>query len=488
METSDIPLRPILSRFLFSLRDIGYSLDTAVADVVDNSITARAHTVRISVMPSLSSMCIYDDGYGMNKEELLTALRLGSSKDTRDEGDLGRFGLGLKTASFSQCRKLTLISKSAGMISGYCWDLDFIAERNDWIIKEADMDACKSIVEKMPDDLWNVFISGKTGTLVLWEKIDRYTDEGHFTAELSNLTSTLALTFHRYLDTGGYKKHKIDMYFNGIQIKPFDPFASSNRASQMSAREEHVLRSGEKIYITPYVLPHHSRLKNDEYKELATKDGFTRTQGFYLYREGRLLIYGTWFGLACIQDSSSLVRIQIDINNKQDDLWQIDVKKCKASPVPEIKKILSHYIINNAERSKRVYQHKGVRVKTTTSPYWQELNVGGKISFKINRDHPILRGISDTLSPENRKILSNFIESLEEFLPKERIHGIMATDPFSISNEENSVTKEQLMLIIKLFRDSGFSDDEIYDKLSNDERYQTEKSVINELIKGKDNG
>lgn len=196
-ETS-VTVRPILSVFLSSLRDIGYSFETALADLVDNSISANAENIKIYALPSTDKLVIVDDGNGMSDDMLKEAMRLGTQKETRAKNDLGRFGLGLKTASFSQCKRLTVFSKCDQTISGYTWDLDFLSQKDDWLLQKASLDDLKSKLNEMSPQIYGEFSSAKHASLILWEKIDRYSEE-EFDEELKNARKHLALTFHRYL-------------------------------------------------------------------------------------------------------------------------------------------------------------------------------------------------------------------------------------------------------------------------------------------------
>lgn len=120
------PFAPVLME---STRAIGYSLEAAIADIIDNSIAAKAGKVKLFFFPIDDAyLCILDDGIGMNNTQIDAAMQYGSQSpsDIRDASDLGRYGLGLKTASLSQCRVLTVVSKQGNIIIGRRWDLDYV--------------------------------------------------------------------------------------------------------------------------------------------------------------------------------------------------------------------------------------------------------------------------------------------------------------------------------------------------------------------------
>ncbi len=141
-----------------SLRSIGYDLPTAVADIIDNSLTASARQVDIVFhwAGANSWICILDDGIGMPDRKLFEAMRPGSQNplQTRSSNDLGRFGLGLKTASFSQARRLTVITKTTrGSIAVREWDLDYVEREDEWrLLKEPTIDikAWKAQLKQRP--------------------------------------------------------------------------------------------------------------------------------------------------------------------------------------------------------------------------------------------------------------------------------------------------------------------------------------------------
>ena len=319
-------VNPCVGNFIKSLRDIGYNFEIAVADVIDNSITANAKQIKIYAKSNPEiSFCIIDDGFGMTEEELMEAMRLAGKDPSKErkEYDLGRFGLGLKTASFSQCKKLTVLSKKEKLIHAAQWDLNYLEEKNEWLLKIPNIDELQ--YREYIDELKEY----ESGTIVIWEDIDKC-DTNSFTEIIDILRKHLSLVFHRYLE-GSIRGRKISMYINNSKLEAFDPFNISHPATQELSIEK-IKIYGQDVIIQPFILPHHSKVSRQEYERYATEDGYTKSQGFYLYRENRLLIYGTWWGLHRIKDAHKLVRIKIDISNKQDKYWGIDIKKSTANP------------------------------------------------------------------------------------------------------------------------------------------------------------
>lgn len=472
--------RPCLDVFINSLRDIGYSCQSAIADLLDNSISAGAKRIKVYAIRSKNSLFVVDDGTGMNQEELVEAMRLGTKHEERADTDLGRFGLGLKTASFSQCKKLTLISNKDGCISGYCWDLDLLAEKNDWEMEEVSLPRIESLLSETDPSIWTDFAS-KDGTIVLWENIDRY-DAEQFNSVFSDVSKHLSLVFHKYLSSSGFSGHRVEIFFNNEKLKPFDPFASKdnkvNRSSQTGKTESFVLSDGNKMDITYHVLPPLSKLSKAEYEELGTLEGFTRSQGFYLYRQGRLLVYGTWFGLAKINDASNLVRVEIEIDNKQDSLWHIDVKKSTAFPNSEIRGKLKHYVNNPIKRSRGVYQNGGTAVIDEKSAYWVEtINPSG---IKMNQDNPRYKELMSSLDSTQQRMLNSYLNCLQNCYPKERLYNIMVVNPSDI--KDSQVSTEILEEDIKLYKAHGFDREKTKGILLMDEYYASSETLVDEYL------
>ena len=219
-----IDLPPLASSLTESIRDIGYSLNTAVADIIDNSISANAKNVNVySHEDEGVKFAIIDDGIGLAEDDLINAMRLGSQNplEQRDLGDLGRFGLGLKTASFSQCRKLSVVSSINGIKTGVQWDLDHISKVNKWELNVLD--------ENEISNLYQINHLESDGTIVIWEKCDRIIDttardSTAYYEKLESLEKHLQLIFHRF------KTLKINI--NDKKISYFDPFVENSGATQ----------------------------------------------------------------------------------------------------------------------------------------------------------------------------------------------------------------------------------------------------------------
>lgn len=449
-------VRPDVSNFIQSLRDVGYTFEIALADIIDNSITAQATEIHIFAKkePSIS-VSILDNGYSMNEKELIEAMRLGSKDPSRerDKNDLGRFGLGLKTASFSQCKRMTVVSKQQSSIAFRQWDLDKLEQTNEWMLmnpSEADL---------LHNDAYKKLLEQPSGTLVIWEEIDTIEPE-MFESTIVALNRHLSLVFHRFLE-GDIGREKLKIFTNYQLLEPFNPFNPRHKATQI-LEEEKIRYDGHNIIVQPYILPHHSKISENEYNIYATDDGYTKSQGFYLYREGRLLIHGTWWGLNRLSDMHRLIRIKVDITNAQDYIWNIDVKKSTASPQKGVRDNLRRLLNGVLSQGTRPYTGRGRRIKSISSSpaTWDVLINPEDVRFVVNKQHPLLVEIQGYLQNEEKDLLNMYLSTLEANLPITAIQSHMISNPFSIKQDEQ-IDIEEVKSLIKNLRNAGFTDEKI---------------------------
>lgn len=464
-------VEPNICNFIKSLRDIGYTFEVAVADIIDNSITANSSEINIYIVtePNIY-LAILDNGNGMTSKELINAMRLASNSPEMERGknDLGRFGLGLKTSSFSQCRKLTVISKKNNEIAARKWDLDYISKNNQWLLIAPE----KKEFEKLP--LVNVLEQQIQGTLIIWEDIDRYTKES-FVDKIDDLRKHLAMVFHRFLEgINGSSKLKISI--NNNCIRSFNPFNINHPATQQLAKEKIKFHNSE-IIIQPFILPHHSKVSQHEFEQYATAEGYIKSQGFYLYRANRLLIYGTWWGLHRSTDAHKLVRIKIDIPNNQDYYWGIDIKKSMANPVSEIKKDLKRLIGQVTEKGSRIYTGRGKKIlDKSVVRFWELIPKDGKITFELNKNNPILRKVEEDIDEDSLIMLNSYLKCIQVYLPLDSIQAEMQNSPNRIHQEklmnENDIV--QLANKIKLMN----LDDNYIEELLKTEIFKNRKELF----------
>jgi hypothetical protein len=328
---------PSAKRMVRSLRDMGYEFSAAVADLIDNSIEAKASTVRVSVEweGASSYVLIADNGEGMRPEELQEAVRFGSERDY-DDADLGKFGLGLKTASLSQCLRVTVATRwnpNRADILAYCWDVEHIEATNRWevlSVKAADLPtAARLHLKETP------------GTVVIWERLDRILDykkpdgepaRKQLLAMARELEEHAGMVFHRFL-SGEVRGKRLAIYVNDNKVEPWDPFARKEQLTQrLEARAFRL--EGEKgkgdVVVEPYVLPSQAMFSSqDAFNRSSGPKKWNAQQGFYIYRADRLIQSGGWCGLRATDEHRKLARIAISFNPKLDDEFKINVPKMR---------------------------------------------------------------------------------------------------------------------------------------------------------------
>jgi hypothetical protein len=424
----EISLPPFAPALIESMRAVGYSFGSAVADLIDNSITAGATTVEIQFSPpDCRYIAILDDGCGMGPDELIAAMRHGSTNPLaeRAANDLGRFGLGLKTASLSQCRRLTVVSLNQGVLSGCRWDLDLVSKREDWIVEELG----RSDLSSLP--LLGQLREKGHGTLVLWESFDRLAAGFASVADavedcVANARHHLGLTFHRFIagDLPGQKKLAIS--FNNDPIDPQDPFLTNHRATQ-ALPEETILVEGATVEVQPYILPHPTKLTPRDIELAGGERDLYRDQGFYIYRSRRLLLHGTWFRFLAVGELTKLARVRVDIPNSLDHLWNIDIRKSVASPPTAVRRALSRVVDKIAEGSRRVYNYRGRTSSDNRFSYaWEKTESRDGISYRINRKHPLVESLCIALSESPAALLSALLDTLETALPVDALYADLA--------------------------------------------------------------
>ncbi|MBO6696998.1 MAG: ATP-binding protein [Maricaulis sp.] len=407
---------PDAASLMMSARSFGnYDLAAALADLIDNSIKAEASEVAVQCLFNGGNpeVRVTDNGCGMSAEELQNAMRPASTNpaDERSPDDLGRFGWGLKSASFSQCKRLTVVSRQDGELSGAVWDLEDLDEWKMGILSAEDFDAIDHGLDE-----------ATSGTSVIWEKCDRLSENGSISPEdfndaIDQTADQLALVFHRFLEGLAKRRPRLSLSINGTVLAAYDPFYRGHEATQ-HLEAEPLRIDGSTVTIQPYVLPHFSKLRPQEHEKLGGQDGFLRNQGFYVYRNDRLIIHGTWFRLAKFGELSQLVRISVDIPNSMDDMWKITVDKSDAQ-LPALLRTRLRQIVNGIKKkSGRTYRQRGGRIDSpTTQAVWKRYSRNNEIRYEINLEHPTIAALISNLDPETAPLARAALRQIEQNFP-----------------------------------------------------------------------
>ncbi len=411
---------PEASSMIETFRAIGYNLETAVADIIDNSITACAKQIIIQRYwdGGNSIISIKDDGIGMTNEDLIHAMRPGAQNPLveRDEKDLGRFGLGLKTASFSQCRKLTVLSEKNGITSFWTWDLDFVAKCKKW-----------NLIHWCPEAFKNSLDDVESGTIVIWSVLDRIIPlnvdkmdqvaKERFSMALQKVREHIAMTFHRFIED-----KQISIIWGSHSILPWNPFCPTESKRQPFP-VEHLAGN---VTLTGYVLPHKLNFSNeDAFCKAEGPKGWSGQQGFYVYRGKRLLLFGDWLGLFKKEECCKLARIAIDLPNSQDAEWQIDIKKSKAHPPIYCREQIEQYAKTVRASAEEVFRHRGKILKQRAGqqfhPLWLEKKKDSNWSYIINRDHPLVTYFKSLAETHPAEAIDQMLSLIESSVPTKTI-------------------------------------------------------------------
>jgi hypothetical protein len=343
---------PSAARLTDSLRDIGYDFSSAIADLVDNSITAGASQVDIIVEfdGEASRVFIADNGEGMTVNGLTEAMRFGSRR-RYGRGDLGRYGLGLKTASLSQGRCFTVVTRmSTGrrLILTRQLDLDLVMEFDDWLIIEPERSECVNRARNLLED--------SSGTVVIWEKLDRVVPSRNATGgwarrrfeTLAQKTADhLSMVFHRFL-SGEAAGERLTMTVNGQKLLPWDPFARSEKATQELQEQLFEIEYGESVGVVAlrrFVLPGRDQFSSlSEFERLSGPLKWNRQQGLYTYRADRLIQWGGWAGIRSIDEHTKLARASVEFNTDLDAAFNINVAKMRASVPAQLRQMIERPI------------------------------------------------------------------------------------------------------------------------------------------------
>jgi hypothetical protein len=385
-----------------SLSSLGYSIEAAIADLVDNSVAAKARSVEVVCTwegPD-SWIAVLDDGTGMTPAQLVAAMTLAvkGPGTLRKPEDLGRFGMGLKTASFSQARQLIVTTRtSGGRWATRTWDLDTVRDTGEWRLLYGSDPASELVLDRLRGHK-------PQGTIVLWRRLRRFdsdqvsvldhVSQRQFYTEVSRVEGHIGMVFARLL-TG---QRRLTLSVNGTPVRSWDPFLSRHPSVQRLPSEElpvmdHLVR------VEAYVLPHPKRLDEPALRAAAGPGGWLDQQGFYVYRRNRLILPGNWLNLPGLrrQEKHNLVRISVDVPAELDAEWSVDVRKSTVVPPIAIRGHLRRIGVAACRLAEETLRHRGritARARGADFVYaWNVTRNNGQLTCRINRDHPLVRQV-----------------------------------------------------------------------------------------------
>lgn len=369
---SDLINEPDASRLIFGLRDTGYNFRTASADIIDNSIAANADEIHVRVsMTADGRKFVYfgDDGDGMDTGDVHNALRYGAP--VRESlASLGKFGLGLKTASSSVCRRFTVISRKepTAPLAKLAWDLDHVEATGEW-------EMLREPLEAHEQEAWGE-LCGDTGTLVVWSKCDRLLsknydepggtkEQGAIKRLRTGLKDHLGIIYHRFLDAEDERVRNISIMVDEEPVESWNPFFME-KSEQVLAETKQVIevasddgKAAGTATIKAWILPNSNTLTDEEKAKARITN---RGQGFYIYREGRLINAGGWLGVfgshGTFEPHMSLLRIEFDFGHELDEAFYVDVKKSRILFDPAIEEYLNSLLRNSRREAENRYRRK----------------------------------------------------------------------------------------------------------------------------------
>ena len=437
---------------LHSMRSVGYSFETAVADIVDNSITAGATQVHVTVdVVDGRWVTIRDDGQGMSRSEAMEALRLAGTARTEggSTSSLGRFGLGLKTASLSQGRRVDVITRQGDELIGLAWDIDTVAVAGKWV------------VEVLPDDRMqandpDVSIPGSgSGTVVVWSKLDYLLGKAsgvsaHLAEKVDSLRHHLGFVFHRFLESRG----GLRIVLNGSQVEAVDPFLKSHPKTQRTPQQRLDIQ-GFPVTLQGFTLPHGKDLSDSMRSRPDLGGSLREAQGFYIYRNQRLISHGGWLGIKPKEELTKQARVQVDITDGLDYLWQVDIRKARSEPPAEFKIKVRPLMERLILRSERLHTHRERRVaEVVYEHYWNKFTRERGVRFEVNLNHPAVRSLMAALPEKEKGLFRSLLEDLAEFFPYYDTYVAAAKSELP---EQSQIDEAKIRSKLASLRDSGFT-------------------------------
>ena len=489
---------PKANGLIISFRSMGYTIETAIADIIDNSIAASATKIQIYFDWSTQKIYIFDNGKGMDREELIEAMNLASGDPVllRQSSDLGRFGMGMKTASFSIGRNLLVVSKKDKLISNAFWDIDYVMQEGKWQTLSWDEETINMLIKSLPMSFGKCF--NGSGTLVVLSNLDKLIDNDNiekskkiFYETIESVKKHIALHFHRFIE-----EDKLEIYLNDNKIEPWNPFQASNVATQELPVEEYNIH-GKLVRIEPYILPHETKFSNEEDFENAGGSDWNRYQGFYVYRNRRLIEYGTWFRKLKKEPAYRLARIKLDITSESDAEWNIDILKSKVKLPSYLRDIVVRIASETSRLSVKIYNSRGIYTKKKKENnndlvhVWeQKKNSNGNYSFYLNKKHPLLKNIFENINDENNAVLKAYLKLVENYVPT-MMPGVVIegyeNKKENIPSDLKSIDIMELKQHISNFRQAGINDDEIIKLLKGMKQYSYLCNEISDIVKGLEN-
>lgn len=459
-----------------SIAEQGYSLETALADLMDNSIAANA--TRIEVLTKIDKepfiLFISDNGDGMDKESLLKNMQFPSQspEDLRDISDLGRFGLGLKTASFSQTRAFTVLSRKKGCseYSGLTWDVNHLKNSGQWQIIINSENEINELVDQyllVSNSHLNNSIDYTPNTIVIWKglyKFENYISISNkqeaLKEEITKTTSEyLSIVFHRFMEK---PLNTLQIRINNTLVKPFNPFPATELRSLEPLQRDF---GNDFVRIQGFVLPNSSikETKDNVNTWVPQNKSLMDMEGIYIYRANRLILFGGWNGIIRKMPRLQLARLQVEIGNKVDHLFHLNVAKSQINIPYDLKQAFYRAIITLKDEAHKEYYNYGIKSFVTKSKnqdiqLYNRVPTNKGVLLTINNEFPLLKSLKKTINKEQTADL-NFILKISSNL----INKVRQVDIIEVTgdNENDGITNDEIINSIKKLLELGYTKNQI---------------------------
>ena len=498
-KTKELPPHPYL--FVKSIAEQGYSLSTAIADLIDNSITANAKKIELLFDLSTFPFRVYiaDDGNGMSEAELDINMAFPSRDPEikRDSDDLGRFGLGMKTASFSQTRKFTVLSrKNTSSYASRSWDVEHL-KGGKWEILINSQQENDTILDEytiLSEELLENDSSFMPNTVILWEGLYKFESKNpdklnEKKEALQNeidedLRDHLRLVFHRFIEN---PKFQLKIRINNTIISSFNPFPGLSDARWL--QPIHKNHAGELITLKGFILPARA-IKESRHgfsNWTIGKRNLTDMEGIYVYRKDRLIISGGWNRLVKKSPHFQLGRLMVDIGNNSDDLFQLNVSKSSIKTPFEIKQAFLRSIVSIKNEAVHEYRRGINRIlkeksssKVDVIPLVNTKTTGSGEIFSLNPDFPLIDEVINKLDEHGKKIFKHLIKTINGFVND---LSNAENDSVFITTESELIQEEELEYLYQLWSSRNITLKDIKRKYYSIYHRQEEHQIIDQFLK-----
>ncbi|PKP03789.1 MAG: ATP-binding protein [Bacteroidetes bacterium HGW-Bacteroidetes-6] len=458
-----------------SIAEQGYSLESSLADLMDNSISANADRIEVLIEMDQEPFVLFlaDNGDGMDEDMLKASMQFPSNspEDERKSFDLGRFGLGMKTASFSQTRCFTVLSRKKGTKTyfGRTWDVHYLKKVGKWrllVNTQEEIDKLIRQYKALSEGHLNRFENFSPNTIIVWNglyKFENYLDQDKrqsaLKMQITEVTSDyLSLVFHRFMER---KKMPLQIRINNNQITPFNPFPTTITDFRPIEYKQKIF-SSDKIKIEGFVLPSRSIDESQNLSIWTTKNrSLMDMEGIYIYRADRLIHFGGWNGLIKKAPRLQLARLRVDIGNKVDHLLHLNVAKSQIEIPHDLKTAFEKYIDELKTQAEREFFNRGIRKFSSTNKdnvqlFERKASNKGTL-LELNSSFPLLKSLMCELNKDQLTKLNLVIRMINT-----RINKIRQTHEEKLYlgiEEKDGLSKEDLINCVKEFKESGLSSD-----------------------------